>query len=98
MPSLKALTNELKSVTDWHLLGVSLDLKPHQLKEIENNYHGDTKRCKTEVLICWLDNTTNPTWEAVAEALDQMDAHGVAAIIRRKYVTFTTTTEGVVLL
>lgn len=73
---------------------MELDLKPYQLKVIEDNYRGDTKRCKTEVLICWLDNTTNPTWEAVAEALDQMDAHVVAAIIRRKYVTSTTTTEG----
>ena len=97
-PTLKALTNELKSVSDWHSLGVNLDLKRHQLSEIGRNYHGDDKRCKTEVLGCWLDNTTNPTWEAVAEALCLMDTHAVAHSIRRKYITSTTTTEGIVLL
>ena len=94
-PSLKALTNELKSVSDWHSLGVNLDLKHHQLKEIEKSYRGDDKRCKTEVLGCWLDSTPNPTWEAVAEALYLMDAHAVTTIIRRKYIISTTTrTEG----
>ena len=55
------------------------------------------RRCQTlqdRGLCCWLDNTTNPTWEAIAEALYLMDAHAVAAIIRRKYVTSTTTTKG----
>ena len=93
-PSLEALTNELESVSDWHSLGLNLDLKHHQLKEIERSYRGDDKRCKSEVLGCWLDSTPNPTWEAVAEALYEMDAHAVATIIRRKYITSTTTTKG----
>ena len=93
-PTLKALMNELKSVADWHSLGVNLDLKHHQLKEIEKSYRGDDKRCKTEVLGCWLDSTPNPTWEAVAEALYLMDAHAVADNIQRIYITSTTTTKG----
>ena len=97
-PTLKALTSGLRSVSDWHSLGVNLDLSRHQLSEIERNHHGDDRRCKTEMLGCWLDNTTTPTWEAVAEALCQMEAHAVAANIRKKYITqTTTTTEGIVL-
>ena len=98
MPILKALMNELKFVSDWHSLGVNLDLNHHLLKGIENNYSGNDQRCMTEVLICWLDNTTNPTWEAVFEALRLMGEHAVAAIIQRKYITSTTATEGIVLL
>ena len=96
-PTLKELKNALKSVLDWHLLGVNLDLKNHQLKTIEKNHRGDDERCRTEMLICWLDNTTTPTWEAVAEALDQMEQGRIANAIRRKYIIFTTTTEGAIL-
>lgn len=84
--------NELKSVSDWHTLGVNLDLKSHQLTEIEKNHRGDDQRgCKTEMLACWQNNTTTPSWEAVAEALCLMDAHTVANRIRRKFIT----TEGI---
>ena len=93
-PSLKALTNELKSVTDWHSLGVNLDLKYQQLNVIERNHWGDNKRCKTEMLACWLGSTSTPTWEGVAEALCLMDEYVVADTVRRKYVNSTTTTEG----
>lgn len=97
-PTLKALKNALKSVLDWHSLGVNLDLKSYQLGTIEKNHRGDDERCRTEVLICWLDNTTTPTWEAVAEALDQMEQGRVADELRKKYIIFTTTIEGTVLL
>ena len=97
-PTLKALTNELKSVSDWHTLGVNLDLKHHKLSEIEKNHRGDDKRCRTEVLGCWLDNTTNPTWEAVAEALYLMEAHAAVNNIQSKYITSITTDEGIGLL
>ena len=95
-PTLKELMNELKSVSDWHTLGVNLDLKRHQLSEIEKNHRGDDKRCRTEVLGCWLDNTTNPTWKAVAEALYLMEAYSVADNIKRKYITITSD-EGIAL-
>ena len=82
-------------VLRWHTLGVNLDLTIQQLGLIEKNYHGDYERCRTEMLGCWLDNTTTPTWKAVAEALDEMDEHGVADNIRKKYIN---TMEGAVLL
>ena len=93
-PTLKALMNELKSVQNWRTLGVNLELSYVLLKTIERNHHGDNERCKFETLTDWLDNTTNPTWDAVVEALYLMDEHRVAEEIRRKYITFTTTTEG----
>ena len=93
-PTLKALIIELKSVLNWQKLGVSLDLSYNRLRIIEMKNLGDNERCKLEMLADWLDNTTNPTWEAIVEALYLMDEHKVAKQIRRKYITFTTTTEG----
>ena len=97
-PTLKELKNALKSVLDWHSLGVNLDLKSHQLGTIEKNHRGDDERCRTEMLICWLDDTIAPTWGAVAEALDQMGQGRVADEIRKTYITSTTAIEGTVLL
>ena len=99
-PTLKALTNELKSVSDWFTLGVNLNVKHYHLKTIERSHYVDNNRCKTEMLSRWLDSTSNPNWETVAKALDQMDEHNLADKIRRNYITSTTisSTEGTVLL
>ena len=93
-PTLKELSEALKSVLKWHSLGIQLGLKIHQLGTIERNHHGDNERCKTEMLICWLDKTEAPTWEAIAEALGQMEHGRVAAEIQRRYIISNTTTEG----
>ena len=95
-PTLRELTNELDSVLEWHLLGVKLDLKTHELGEIERNYRSDgIRRCKTEMLSRWLGNTTNPTWEAVVDALRQMRANAVADTIERNNILHTATSEGI---
>ena len=89
--TLQALVNELASVEDWHLLGVNLGLKGHQLREIERNYPLDNNRRKTETLDFWQSNAKSATWEAVAQALCLMQEHLVADAIRRKYCcSFTT--------
>jgi len=94
-PTLKELTNALKSVSNWHLLGVNLDLSDSELTTIEMNHRGDNTLCKTKMLSRWLAKTTCPSWEAVVQALRLMEANAVAVTIQRKYVT---TTEGKVLV
>jgi len=97
-PTLKELTNALKSVSDWYLLGVNLDLRGPELTTIDRNHRGDNTRCKIEMLSSWLQNTTCPSWEAVVQALRLMEANADADTIQRKYVTSTATTEGTVLV
>ena len=94
-PTLKELTNALKSVSDWHLLGVNLDLSGSELATIERDYRGDNTRCKTEMLYRWLEKTTCPSWEAVVQALGLMEAYAAANRIQREYITPTATTEGI---
>ena len=97
-PTLKELTNALKSVSNWHLLGVNLELSGSELATIERDYRGDNIRCKTEMLSRWLENTKCPTWEAVVQALRLMEANAAADTIQRKYITSTATTGGTVLV
>ena len=90
-PTLKELKKALESVSDWHSLGIYLDLKINQLNTIDKNHHGDDERCRTEMLIRWLDNTTTPSWEAVIEALGQIEQRRVADEIQRKYNVISNT-------
>ena len=91
-PTLQLLVYELSSVENWHSLGVNLGLKGHQLREIEQTYHGNSKRCKTETLDFWQRNNRNCTWEAIARALDLIQEEVVADWIREKYCSSTTAT------
>ena len=95
-PTLKGLTNALNSVSNWHLLGVNLDLSGSVLATIERDYRGDNTRCKTEMLSRWLEKTTCPSWEAVVRALRLMEANAAADAIQREYVTSIATTGGIV--
>ena len=96
MPTLKELMTALKYVSNWHLLGVNLDLHSSELATIERQYHGDNTRCKIEVLSHWLEKTPFPSWEAIVQALHLMEATATADTIHRRYVTSTATTEGMV--
>ena len=91
-PTLKQLKKALKSVSDWHSLGIYLDLKTHQLNTIEKNHHGDDERCRTEMLNAWLNSTATPTWEAIVEALGEIEQGRVADDIQRKYNVITSPT------
>jgi len=46
------------------------------------------------MLACWLLQCTNPTWEAVAQALDLMKECRVASDIKKKYIITSASTEG----
>ena len=88
-PTLKELSNALDSVVNWHLLGVKLGLQDHELRTIEQNYRGDSERCKHEVLSRWLRNAKLATWKTITDALQQMGEHTVALNIQAKYYTDT---------
>ena len=91
-PTLQDLSNELTSVHDWHLLGVKLGLKIHELGTIEKDYHGNSLRCKHEMLGRWIQNSELPTWKAVTDALHFMGEQAIASKIRMKYCSSSTAT------
>ena len=91
-PTLLELSNELDSVGNWHLLGLKLGMKAHELRTIENDYEGDNVRCKHEMLSHWLQSAEWPTWKAVDDALCLMGEHEVALRIQRKHFSFSADT------
>lgn len=77
---------------DWHLLGVKLEVKAHELETIDRNYRGDNARCKHEMLNRWLQSAKLPTWKAVSDALCQMGEHTAASKIQTQYFRSSTAT------
>ena len=77
-PQLCDLVYELEMV-DWHQLGVQLEIPPHRLDKIEEDYRTSERRlCK--VLEYWLTNEMNPSWDKICEALRRMG--GFVRIVR----------------
>ena len=70
--SISDIQNELSDVTEWYPLGLELGVPPGKLKQIEKNHHGDTERCKLEMIDFWLHNTGNPSWGELAKALQKI--------------------------
>ena len=87
--TLKDLSNEVVKVTDWHTLGIRLEVEDHELKVIQEQYD-DPQRRKNEVLSRWLHKGNNCTWRKVVEVLMQMGEMVVADAIKLKYLTLTT--------
>ena len=83
--NFKSLCGELKTVTDWHQLGINLGVPADELRRIERDYQGNDRR-RAEMLDLWLQRTPNATWEDVVRALQQMGENAVAEEIREKYI------------
>ena len=65
----RTILDELKEVTKWHALGIQLEVPPSTLSIIEQNFPRDTERCKSEMVIAWLQRDSDASWEKLAQAL-----------------------------
>ena len=83
--------SELTEVTEWHQLGVQLEVPPATLHTIESNHH-DVQRRKTEVLIWWHDNAPEVSWEKLAQAVEAVGGH--AAVAKRLRLKMNPTSKG----
>jgi len=86
IPTINKILSETREVTDWHSLGIHLEITPENLSQIERNHSGDTERCKTEVVKLWLRNTQERTWDRLAQAVDEMGEHtNLVQTLRKKH-------------
>ena len=85
VPKVGDLSSELKTVTDWHTLGIHLGLQTYELMQIERDHHGN-ERQKQEMLDLWLRRKPDAGWRDVVSALEEMEENRVAESIRRNYV------------
>ena len=79
------LCAELKTVNDWHQLGINLHVPADDLTEIERSYKMNHRQ-RAAMLDLWLRRTPNAVWKDVVDALQQMGENRVAENIRQKYI------------
>ena len=75
---------ELKTVTDWELLGVYLNLPPDTLDKVKQESDRVEIR-KYKVLAAWLKSTPEASWENIVSVLKMMDENCNAESIEKKY-------------
>ena len=83
---MKNLSSELKSVDDWHQLGIRLGLLPPRLRQIEREHPVDIERRKVEVVDLWLQHIPGASWRHIVTALREMGDLTTAERIELKYV------------
>ena len=80
--SVKHLLTKCKNVTDWHTLGIHLDLTTSQLNDIRVTYHAEgVNRLKTEMFTVWLKSSPDASWTDLIRALRAMDENTIASEI-----------------
>ena len=82
--TLKDLVIQLDEVVDWFKLGILLDISSSKLKRIRAD-HRETNACKTEMLVMWMEQTTNASWTTVVRALVGIRMETLAQNIAAKY-------------
>lgn len=65
------ILNFLKNFNDWFDLGIHLGLKLTALKEIENDFQRQERRCKIEMIQLWLDGN-NASKSSLMKALKDL--------------------------
>ena len=87
-PTLKYLMKELypKSSDKWEDIGIELEVDDGLLVHIRTDYSGDSKKCLREILRIWLKRVDPPpSWDTIANAIDDVGDEELAAQLRSKY-------------
>ena len=84
--TVKAIQNELKEMTaEWYQFGVQLEIPAATLNTLERDHPHDARRCMTEVITRWLQNSPECSWAKLAQAVEAMgDYAALAEKLRQK--------------
>lgn len=80
------LARRLKEVeTEWISFGIQLGIDMDKLRSFEAGPHRNLRDSFAEMLQYWLDNATNPTWQAIFEALEAIGNKRLASKLKQHH-------------
>ena len=83
---MKLLVDAVRSVSDWHSLGLHLDITVRKLKEIDRIYRVDgEERIKAEMFDVWLKSSPDTPWHDLVTALNEIGEKRVAQEVESRY-------------
>lgn len=68
----------------WEDIGIELEVDDGQLQSIKLNNAHDSSGCLREMLRKWLAQGHDPSWAAVAEAIEHIGDRDLAGTLRLK--------------
>ena len=88
-PSSSQFLVELKTVTEWYLLGVHLGVPTQDLDDIGTRFGSSqgAKVCLAKVYEKYKDQHGSPSWEVILEALKEIDKITLADAISKKHLS-----------
>ena len=81
---LKVLTSEDHLKEKWFNFGYELGLTVGRLDDIETRYHDPLQRTR-KVLLQWRVNNLTASWEAIAEALSNIDLIDLTVHVKHSF-------------
>ena len=84
LPTLSQLSAELRDLENWYLLGLQLNINKDTLDSIERTCNTRV-RCCIEMVQHWINNSENPSWDTIHEALRNIGESVIAEKIAVKY-------------
>ena len=83
---MKLLVDAVRDVSDWHNLGLHLDLTMSKLKSLQSIHHTHgEQRVKAEMFNVWLSSCPDASWHKLVTALKAIDEKRVAKEVESSY-------------
>ena len=82
------VSNAYKAViqcSDWHELGILLNVDYKTLEEISASKREKPSACKSAMLDAWLKGNANASWKQLADALKVMGSHTISQAVEKEY-------------
>ena len=82
------VANAYKAViqcSDWHELGILLNVDYKTLEEISASKREKPSACKSAMLDAWLKGNANASWKQLADALKVMGDHRTSQAVENEY-------------
>ena len=71
--------------SDWHGLGILLNVDYNTLKEISSSIREGPSACKSAMLDAWLKGNVNASWRQLADALKDMGDLRRSQAVEKEY-------------
>ena len=71
--------------SDWHGLGILLNVDYNTLKEISSSNREGPSACKSAMLDAWLKGNVNASWKQLADALKDMGDLRSSRAVEKEY-------------
>ena len=92
-PSVRDLVNDVRSVSNWELLGLQLGVEQHELEVIDVSENRIPNK-KMKMFQVWLKSNPGASWDDLVRALEVMGEKRVAGEVSRAHDVQPSATTG----